>query len=307
VKRLFRRGRAGTPRWSEAAAVVQPFSRRCLFVIGAARSGTTMLQNAFNASPDVFLLGEPAFERDTGAPGFAARYHALQAENGNLPNKSTALPPVLPNDPPWWIWLRRLSEHHHRVGAKIALNPGDNADHAALLALFGQVFYDAAYIFIFREPLAAAVSLRRMGALPGRTQAAWPDLFGNILSAMRLYVRMAALFPNVTALLHEDINAGTFARLGAAAGCDLSMAGPYYNEAQVRAVTAEDVPAAARGHAHYATEAHRLLREVLAAENNLVQSNQNTENIDPGHRTAFGRLAMLLDPVLLQRVVEKVK
>jgi hypothetical protein len=105
-------------------------------------------------------------------------------------------------------------------------------------------------------------------------------------------------------LLHEDIDAGTFARLATASGCDLSMAAPYYNAAQLRAVTAEDVPQAAHAHAHYATEAHRLLREVLAAENSLLQSNQNIENIDPRHRTAFGSLAMLLDPLMLKRLVQ---
>ncbi len=284
--------------------MVRPFSRRCVFVIGPARSGTTVLQNALNASADFFLLGEPGFECDD-EPGFAARYRERQAAVGNLENKSTALPPLLEDDPPWWLWLRRLSEYHRRVGAKIAINPGGDPSHALLLAFHGQVFYDSAYIFVFRDPIATAVSRHRLSCASGEAASAWQDLFANTLSVMRLYVRMAALFPNVTALLHEDIDAGTFARLGAATGCDLSMAAAYYSAIQVRGVVAEDVPEAARGHAHYATEAYRLLREVLAGGNNLVQSNQNIENIDPGHRTLFGRLAMLLDPVLLERLVKE--
>jgi hypothetical protein len=289
--------------WREAQAVVRPFSRRCVFVIGPARSGTTVLQNALNASADFYLLGEPGFDSDN-QPGFAARYRARQAAVGNLENKSTALPPLFEDDPPWWMWLRRLSDYHRRVGAKIAINPGGDPSHAALLAFQGQLFYDAAYIFIFRDPVATAVSRHRLSHASGEAASAWQDLFSNTLSVMRLYVQMAALFPNVTAFLHEDIDAGTFTRLGKGTGCDLSMAAAYYNATQVRAATQADVPEAAHGHAHYATEAYGLLREVVAGGNNLVQSNQNIENIDPAHRTPFGRLAMLLDPVLLERLIK---
>src|SRR5215469_5290504 len=50
------------------------YDHQGLFVIGAARSGTTVLQNALNDSRAIFLFGEPAFHDDAGGPDFASRY-----------------------------------------------------------------------------------------------------------------------------------------------------------------------------------------------------------------------------------------
>lgn len=288
--------------WREARAVVRPFARRCVFVIGPARSGTTILQNALNTSRDIYLLGEPGFETDPGTSGFAARYHARQAAVANMENKSTALPPLLEDDPPWWIWLRALADHHHRVGAKIAINPGDDPAHARLLMFYGQVFYDSSYIFTFRDPLAAASSRQLLNTLSGVDAMPWQDLFANILSVIGLFVRMARLFPDVRAVLHEDMGAPVLANLGTALGCDVSAGAVLYRPSQVRTYAIEDVPQAALPHCRYALAAYALLREVLVEAPALTQLNQNSGNIDPDHRTALGRLAILLDPTSLTKL-----
>ncbi len=69
-----------------------------LFVLGCARSGTTILQNALNDSDQVFLFGEPDFHTDPGTPDFARRYNAMHRSWSNHATKSTFCPPVFDRD-----------------------------------------------------------------------------------------------------------------------------------------------------------------------------------------------------------------
>ncbi len=283
--------------------MLRAISPRCVFIIGPARSGTTVLLNALNASRDIFMLGEPDLHTDPGTPDFAARYGKMHAGWGNLACKSTALPHLLPHDGPWWHWLSRLAEYHRRTGAKIALNPGINgAAQDRLLAVHGAYFYDSTYIFCFRDPLAAAVSRQRLAALNNGAPASWDAVFENILSVIRLYVHMAALFPHVHAVLHEDIGAATFATLAQALDCDLSAAPSYYATDQVRAYSEADIPEAARQRCRDVRTVYGLLRDVLAEGPALAQREQNAGNIDPSHRTALGRLALVLDPAFAEQI-----
>ena len=61
-----------------------------LFVIGAARSGTTVFQNALNSSPEIFLLGEPA---QTKAPRLVKPLSRLAALLEDAAGSWAALPP----------------------------------------------------------------------------------------------------------------------------------------------------------------------------------------------------------------------
>src|SRR5271165_5087668 len=72
-----------------------------LFVVGAARSGTTALQAALNASHDIFLLGEANFFRENLKSGFRRRYNARHRAFGHPPSKQNDCPTVAPEDGTW--------------------------------------------------------------------------------------------------------------------------------------------------------------------------------------------------------------
>ena len=108
--KLFRRSHQQVP--LEDHLTLPP--EQTLFIIGVARSGTTVLQNALNASPDIFLLGEPDIYDDHSA-GFASRYNAMHAAWGNQPAKSSYLPKVLDKDGTWRDHLAALSRHHRWI------------------------------------------------------------------------------------------------------------------------------------------------------------------------------------------------
>ena len=290
MRTLF--GRAPAETVESVAGRIAP---QGLFIIGHARSGTTVLQNALNASPDIFLLGEPDLQGDPGTPGFGARYGAMHRGWGNQETKSTALPPVLAGDPEWWRWLDRLAALHRRVGAKIVLNPLDDPEHAALQGFQARLFYKSAYLFCFRDPVSTAVSTWRLAELQEAGPPPWDVLARSVRSTMRLYVRMLRLFPHVHAVFHDGVDAARLDELGRSLNCDLKGADAYYDSAQVRRYTLDDVPGAFRGVFDELTRVDALLRDCVAAGPALVQLEQNITNFSPAHRSALGRLSIVLD------------
>src|ERR1700761_4854868 len=129
-----------TPAWRQ-------LSKQSLFIIGHARSGTTVLQNALNGSNDIYLFGEANFYLDDGAPDFRARYNKSHELNGNQPNKSTICPAAFEGDARWCDYLFHLSHLFRFVGEKIVMNPEHQPFHYAMLMDFMAArFYDGHFI-----------------------------------------------------------------------------------------------------------------------------------------------------------------
>jgi hypothetical protein len=263
---------------------------RGLFVIGHARTGTTALQNALNAHPDIFLLGEPDFHLRRFPRDFARRYNAWHRSNRNQETKSTYCPPFFHRGARWDAYVLRLLEHYRYVGAKLVLDPGDELSHDLLQEFLARRFYDATFVFTFRDPGAVADSLGQLAELfrfPPRSMA---EVLAAYLSVMLLYMRMARTFPAVFALFHEDASAASLAGLGTQLGLDLSCAAPYYRAERV-------TPRPATGHARADAAAlatarglHTRLREQVGAGLALPQLEQNDAHVLPAHFTALGAL-----------------
>ena len=72
-----------TPTMVDEKSGLGAIEQQGLFVLGAARSGTTVLQNALNDSREIFLFGEPSFHDDMGTADFATRYNYMHRAWGN--------------------------------------------------------------------------------------------------------------------------------------------------------------------------------------------------------------------------------
>lgn len=141
--------------------VCQRVATQSLFVIGAARTGTTILQNALNDADDIFLFGEPRFHQDSGSPDFATRYNGMHRAWENQENKSSHCPSLFETDASWWIYLARLADIYRYVGSKIVINPQHAVEESREVFDFQcRHFYAAHYIFTFRNPLDALMSTR---------------------------------------------------------------------------------------------------------------------------------------------------
>jgi hypothetical protein len=261
-----------------------------LFVIGAARSGTTVLQNALNDAPEIFLFGEPNFHHDHG-PGFAARYNARHREWKNQETKSTFCPPILDEDGGWRDYVARLAETHRWVGSKIVINPRHRDQWVEEMFVFHcRHFYDAAHIFTFRDPQAVICSTRNLQSYVGAELEAMRGLMANYAETVACFTRMLRILPNVRALFLEDAGPPAFEELGQWLGTDLSHAAAYYEASRVRRYDIGELGE---------DEAHKLglldtlyadLRAEAARGFPRPQLEQNDENIDPAHYTPLGSI-----------------
>ncbi len=263
-----------------------------LFVLGAARTGTTILQNALNDSPGIFLLGEPRLHDDPGEADFRARYNAMHRAWGNQENKSSFCPALFETDAPWQDYLLKLAGLYRYVGSKIVINPGDADDSCHRLFDFHcRHFYASHYIFTFRNPLDTLISTRGLAELNGDTAATHAAVLRAYAQVIQLYLRMLRNLPQVSAVFHDAVDASTFARLGDWLGLPLDGAARYYDGAKVRRYGLDDIPESSRAAMEEALAIYQSFRDDTLAGYQLLQIEQNSGHLDPGHFTPLGRLA----------------
>ena len=276
-----------------------PPSERCLFIIGAARSGTTVLQNALNDSPDIFLFGEPDFHSDPGAPGFAERYNAMHRSWANQETKSTFCPAVLPVDGAWNDYLRQMGGHHRYIGSKIVINPVRERDALSRLFDFqSRNFYRAKHVFTFRRPLPTVMSTRDLQLLVQGRSDELRVILTNYAETACLYLRMLRNLPHVQAVFHEHVDRNTFDGLERWLDLPLAQAHRYYDTSKVRRYDAMDPSLA---YADVLAALDRLydeLRQEAAREFRALQAEQNDNHLSDTHFTAVGRLHRELSAIV---------
>jgi len=276
-----------------------PPSERCLFIIGAARSGSTVLQNALNDSPEIFLFGEPNFHADDGTPGFAARYNAMHRSWANQENKSSFCPAVLPNDGTWREYLCKLGTYYRFVGAKLVIEPA--RDRAYLDQFFDfqcRNFYRSKYIFTFRAPLPTISSTQQLQLLVQGATEEIRHIVRGYAEAARLYIRMLRNLPHVRAVFLEDADRQTFKGLEEWLGVPLPGTHAYYDRDKIANHPAPE----ADGEIHQAIAAleqvYQLLRRADQASGPRLQLEQNNNHLRDDHFTLIGdadrRLGMIL-------------
>ncbi len=263
-----------------------------LFVIGAARSGTTILQNALNHSRDIFILGEPDLHMDAADAGFAARYNAMHAGWGNQPTKSSFCPPILGVDGAWRSYFDRLGTLHRWAGSKIVVNVGCGADWIdQLYAFHCRNFYTARYIFTFRDPLSVVGSTRGLQALTGNPVASVAAVLANYADVVALFVRMLRTMPHVRGVIHEDIARATFDGLGEWIEVPLDGSADYYEAGRTRHYRLDVHDPDDRGKLELVGVLYNDLRAELGRGIARPQLEQNDGNIDPKHYTMLGSIA----------------
>ena len=261
-----------------------------LFIVGAARSGTTVLQNALNDSPDIFLLGEPDICNDQSL-GFAARYNAMHADWGNQPAKSSYLPKVLDCDGTWRDHLAALSRHHRWVGAKLVVNPVKAQDQLQRrFDYHTRHFYRSRYIFTFRDPFATAISTRDLQVLGSGASDSLKVILHSVVEVIGLYLRTLRLLPHVRAVFHDAVDQEIFTDLAKWLAVPLPNAQNYYDQARIRTY---DI-----------TQCEGVEKEVLTALASLYsdlrstaqfgfpkpQLEQNDRHLSPSHYTLLGSM-----------------
>lgn len=182
-----------------------------LFILGCARSGTTILTRSLNRAPDLILLEEPSFFLNQHVNEFVSFFNQLHASMGNRCMKSTYLPPPRTRDGGPIDTLSRLAEDYRYVGEKVAVGPHDYpANWCQLFLDFqGKYFLRGKYIYIVRTPVESIWSMHKM--FPDRPIA---HLFETWLRTIALSLDAYHVFPNSRVVFFEDVDQQLVERLG---------------------------------------------------------------------------------------------
>jgi hypothetical protein len=189
------------------ARLMEPANQsRMVFIVGAARSGTTALQTALNASEDVFLFGEAFFFWENFRPGFRARYNEKHRRFGYPPSKLNDCPAVAPEDGTWLETVVALASQYRLVGDKIPFG-GYRAGQwpSEFLAFHRRHFHEAAYVLTFRNPRDAILSPRSSWGI--QNLVPWARSY---IAAQRALIRLRLNFPRTVPVFLETVGPETF-------------------------------------------------------------------------------------------------
>lgn len=143
--------------------------RKGVFVIGSARSGTTIFANCLNISPQLYVLEEPDLFLQYAEPDFVEFFNARHRRYRNPPHKGCYVPPAFDGPETAFDFLHRMGNRYAYVGEKLAVGPRPNAFpddwHRRCFAFYARYFYGAHFFMTLRRPGETAWSMHKE----------WPD------------------------------------------------------------------------------------------------------------------------------------
>jgi hypothetical protein len=181
---------------------LQSLDKQGLFILGCARSGTTILTRSLNRSRDVLVLEEANLYLLHGVTDFVSYFNAHHTAMGNRCLKGTYLPPPLTLEDSPIAALLRLADSYRLVGEKVALSPHESPPNwqQTYLDFQGKYFFHAKYLHILRTPVEAVWSMHKM--FPDRPIS---RLFQTWLESIALSLDAYHVFPNSKVLFFDDL------------------------------------------------------------------------------------------------------
>jgi tetratricopeptide (TPR) repeat protein len=190
-----------------------------IFVIGHARSGTTFLFDFLNTDKNAFILGEADIYWRHLVPAFPEYFNRENAKLGRSWVKGHYIPPCIPSDMPGRDVLNKLAEFYTYVGDKIALGP-NRPEQSIIWQYYAAEYFHSNYIFTFRDPIAAVISMRRM--FP---EESFRNLIAAWLQTAEFMIRFMSFLPNVYMLPTERFSARVLKSLNDRLGLNAIVVG----------------------------------------------------------------------------------
>jgi len=220
VLQTFQTASAAEP---DAAAPAATPGERGLFVVGHARSGTTVLADALNTSADVYCLMEPYFYRSFDIANFAESFNGMHRGFGNPPIKGYWIP-GLGGETARNV-VGRLRNSYHYVGEKLAFRQREkDYDPDKFLEFAVENFARSPFVCIVRDPVKVTSSVLDLFENSSFDPAIIGAVVKSQLETYLLILRLAMTVPSCYLLVHEYIDRETFATLGAHLGINLDRA-----------------------------------------------------------------------------------
>ena len=254
---------------------------RCAFVLGPARSGTTILGQIVNANDRAFMTGEANFYLAGPHPDFREWYNNQHVVFRNHISKISYAPHfTYPGEHEWWQWLARAAEYYEIVGDKMAFTDQNicTCNSHEFMPFFEARFFESRYMFIFRDPLQTVLSsamLWNKDPLP---------LIRSWASIVKLWADFIRVFPYTMTILHADLNESTIAQVGTFLGLDLGESGRLLDAREQRQHEPGDIArgAFASKFAPVLQMIYGEIKESIGMERVFLQADQQRGRLDRG-------------------------
>lgn len=198
----------------------EAIERQGVFVVGCARSGTTILSDCLNVSRDVYMLQEGFFfnsAREASLVGeehfdFAKVFNERHVQYRNQRAKGTYVPTAETPDRTPLELLNRFRSRYRYVGEKLAFGPAPHRFSEQweddFLTYQARHFYHSQYFITVRAPHETIWSMHKM--FPDREFA---QLFEAWLRALRTALDLYIALPNTQIFLLEWLDEGLVRRI----------------------------------------------------------------------------------------------
>ncbi|MBY0611848.1 MAG: sulfotransferase [Beijerinckiaceae bacterium] len=241
-----------------------------IFIVGHARSGTSILLDALNSSKAIFMFGEANFHETHPRTDFRQWYNSMHEGFGNLRGKGTYCPALLGDEASGWDYLQQMSKSFRRVGDKVAFRDETlGYNFQRFFDFQTRHFFDSFHVCIIRHPYMTLKSSFQMFDQTDHVIYV-RSYIKTILQILELYQTM----PNVPILIHEMIDESTFNLLSQWMDIDLSHGIKFYEKAyQVLPADDWQLPELSDDH-------HAMLRETW--DGLLAIHDQSSLQLVPG-------------------------
>jgi hypothetical protein len=286
-------------RLREEIKTCRSIANRCAFVIGPARSGTTILAQIVNANDRAFLTTEANYYLGSAYPDFREWYNHQHQTYGNQASKSSYAPDLSdPGEHQWWQWLARAAFHFDLVGDKMAYTDFDTSRHDPnkFMSFFESRFFESRYMFIFRDPVQTMLSSAVLWDRDPRSfVASWASI-------VKLWADFIRVFPFTMTILHAELNDAKIAEIGVFLGLDLSASARLLDHREQRRHRSADI-----ADGPFVTRIRPLLemiyseiKETVSMERVLLQADQKRDRYEGGQRpkgSSSSDIAVVSTPV----------
>lgn len=177
--------------------------KKGIFVVGNARSGTTILCECLNLSKDIYMLYEGHFYLNHSVDNFAGVFNDQHFNFKNSRRKGTFVSLSGNSKETGIEFLSRIGKYYRFAGDKIAFGPHGKINNRPYQEIFFEFhatfFYHSTYFLIIRNPLEVVWSSYKM----------FPEIelkyhFESWLLTTSILIDVYQTFPNAFLLFLED-------------------------------------------------------------------------------------------------------
>ncbi len=258
------------PRENFSAEDFEKINKQGLFVVGNARSGTSIIWTCLNISKHIFLLGEANLYLHYFRDNFVDYFNEQHLSFNNRRSKGTFVPPSIFPERGGLSLFSRMNRHYIYVGEKIAFGPAEKCDNEIHQNIFfnfhAKYFYFSTYLLIIRKPIEVVWSMLKKFPEKKLTK-----LFECWLRTIQIQLDVYQTFPNSYVMFFEDLNCNFFTEIGSIIGIDLYIPEGMLIEENKHSLLGDDqIPNELLNYqeiCHKCSEIYNLIRREFSREN----------------------------------------